>query len=237
MSRPVVAALRLLVAVMNIPTKVGPADWETCFRRLASHGRILGINEAGSWRAKRLYRRLAKELGLSYYGLSGPNPVFWKTSEYRRVSARTFKLHARARGRLARRWPGFNGARYMSEVILADRATGEFIAVNNWHMVAPGWKVRPKWRAKMRARSIAQIRSRVEHHLSMGRIWLGMGDANRDAFVIDRVTWIHADGPDLMGIALPKGIYLERADPDVFPAPTDHKHGKSAAIDLIGAAA
>lgn len=237
MTRPVVAALQLLVAVMNIPTKVGPKNWDTCFRRLASHGEIFGINEAGSWRAKRLYRTLAKQLGYAHYGLSGPNPVFWKASEYRRVSSRTIKLHARAKGALARRWPGFNGARYLTVVVLAHRGTGEFITVLNWHMVAPGRKVRARWRERMRARSIARIRRLVAYHLSVDRIVLGMGDANRDAFVIDRFTWIHDDGPDLMGIGLPKGVYLERADDNEFAAPTDHKHGKSAVIDLIGAAA
>lgn len=235
MSRPLLLLL-LRAALINIPTKVGRAAWERCFRALAARGDIVTINEAGSWRAKRVYIRLAKELGYSHYGLSGPNPVFWKADEYRKVKGRQIKLHARARGRLARRWPGFNGARYVTEVILCHRDTGEYITVLNWHMVAPGWKVRARWRAKMRARSIDRIERLVDHHRDVGRIVLGMGDANQDAFPIPGMKWIHADGPDLLGIALPASVYLDRADPDEFSAPTDHKHGKSAVIELLGAA-
>lgn len=238
MTRPLVVALVIRAAIMNIPTKVRAKAWERCFRLLAQHGGIFGINEAGSPRAKRLYRRLADELGYGHFGLDlGPNPVFWDRDEYRFVSGRQIKLHGRGRGKLARRWPGFNGARFLTIVTLRHRKTGQLVTVLNWHLVAPGWKVRARWRARMRALSEEIINGQVAFHRDRGRVVLGIGDGNQDGWHVPNARWLHREGPDLMLLALPTGVHLEQADTDVFPAPTDHKDGKSADIGLIGAAA
>lgn len=239
MSRPVIEAVLfvLSVACINVPTKVGAAAWERCFELLAERGDIFGINEAGSWRAKRLYRRLARELGYAYFGLFiGPNPAFWDRRIYRRHSARQVKLHDRGHGRKARLWPGFNDARYMTVVVLERLAGGPLTTYINLHFVAPGKKVPSRWRAQMRARSIARLRTIVANHLAAGRVVVVNGDANRDAFAIDGVTWLDGNGPDLVAIAVPAGVDLGDVELEHFPAPTDHKHGVSAAIE-IGAAA
>jgi endonuclease/exonuclease/phosphatase family metal-dependent hydrolase len=245
MTRPVVATLHLLVAVMNIPTKVGARAWAIDFDKLADRADVFGINEAGSVRAKRLYRRLAKERGYSSWGLwRGPNPIFWDTRLYRLHSARQVRLHRRGRGRLARRFPGFNGARYVTVVTLVHRATGREITFMCWHFVAPGWKVRAAWRAKMRRRSIATVREIEDAELAEGRPVVGFGDTNlRDPFDLgDGWLWLRGDGVDKLGVAVPEDVrldgYAARQSVIAFPALTDHKHGISAAIPLkIGAAA
>lgn len=243
--RPVVATLHLLVAVMNIPTKMGARAWAIDFDKLADRADVFGINEAGSVRAKRLYRRLAQARGYSSWGLwRGPNPIFWDTRLYRLHSARQVRLHRRGRGRLARRFPGFNGARFVTVVTLVHLATGRRITFLNWHFVAPGWKVRDAWRARMRRRSIATVRAIVESTLDHGCTAVGFGDTNlREPFeVVDGWVWLRGEGVDKLGVAVPDGVDLDAyaAGESViaFPALTDHKHGVSAAIPLkIGAAA
>lgn len=235
MSRPV-AVLLLRVALMNIPTKVGAKAWSRCFLLLVQRGDAFGINEAGSPRAKRLYKQLAAAHGYGQFGLNeGPNPIFWNKAVFRFVSGHQIRIHGRGRGRLARRWPGFNGARYVTVVTLRHIDSGRLVTFLNWHLVAPGWKVRRRWRSRMRAKSAALIKRQVTFHRSQGRIVVGLGDANRDAWTLPGAKWLHRDGPDLMLVGLPAGTYLEKADTDTFPAPTDHKHGKSADIELIGA--
>lgn len=237
MSRPVVATLRLLVACINIPTKVGPKAWARCFALVVARAHIFGINEAGSWRAKRLYIRLARELGLTHYGLSGSNPVFWDPDLFRKLRARQVKLHARAKGRLARRWPGFNAARYLTEVVLRHIQSRVIVAVLNVHLVAPGRKVNSRWRARMRKRSLDRIRRMVAHHILMGRIVVLLGDTNiADEIDVRGMLWLFPSGVDKIGVGIPEGMDLEGFDLDQFLAPTDHKKGRAAAVDIeIGA--
>lgn len=236
MVRPAVLLINLRVALMNIPTKVGAKAWSRCFQLLVRHGDVFGINEAGSPRAKRLYRDLARAHGYGQFGLNeGPNPIFWNRNVYRFVSGHQIKIHGRGKGRLARRWPGFNGARFMTVVTLSHIPSGQLVTFLNWHLVAPGWKVRPRWRSRMRVKSAVLIKRQVTYHRNQGRVVVGLGDANRDAWTVSGARWLHMDGPDLMLLGLPSGFHLDKADTDAFPAPTDHKHGKSADIHLIGA--
>lgn len=241
---PLSVTLHLLVAMMNIPTKVGRSAWAENFDKLADRADIFGINEAGSWRAKRLYKRLAIQRGYGFFGLFiGPNPVFWDRRLYRQFSATQVRLHGRGKGRLAVRFPGFNGPRYVTVVVLEHIATGRKITVLCWHFVAPGWKVLAGWRTRMRRRSIARVSGIVRHHLDAGRIVLGIGDTNlQHAFeLVDEWLWLRGDGVDKVGVAVPDGVridgYAARQSVVTFPARTDHKHGISAAIPLkIGSA-
>lgn len=241
----VAATLHLLVAMMNIPTKMGAHAWAVDFDKLADRADVFGINEAGSVRAKRLYRRLARERGYGYFGLFiGPNPVFWDRRLYQLYSATQVRLHGRGKGRLAVKFPGFNGPRYVTVVVLEHLGTGRKVTVLCWHFVAPGWKVLAGWRARMRKRSIARVAAIVKHHLEAGRAVVGFGDTNlRNEFdLVDGWLWLRGDGVDKLGVAVPDNVHLDgyaaRLSVVPFPALTDHKHGVSAAVPLkIGAAA
>lgn len=244
MTRPVVArSLSLSVACMNIPTKVGPAKWRTCFNKLAAAGDVISINEAGSLKAKRLYNRLKNQHHMSQFGLfRGPNPIFWDVRKFAKVSAKQIRLHARGTGALARRFPGFNGARFMTVVVLQPldaegHRLGPEVAFLNWHFVAPGPKVPAAWRARKRRQSEAKVRAERAKHIAAGRIVVGNGDANEDAFdLADADWWIHDDGPDLMFVAVPAGVEVTHVLPGLIPAPTDHKRGKRADLTFtIGA--
>lgn len=241
MDRPAILVLRLLIGCINIPTKVGAKAWAACFRRLAARADIFGINEAGSPRAKDLYDDLMRELGLSQFGLwRGPNPVFWKTDVYDFVSGEQVQLHRAGRGRLARRWRGFNGPRFMTVVVLRHRATGREVTFINWHWVAPGWKVLSKWRSRMRVRSKRLLRREIASHRAAGRIVAGVGDTNlRLAFYVLKMwRWLRRKGVDKLGLAVLDGDQILDVDVEVFAAPTDHRHGLSAEVDIeIGAAA
>ena len=225
---------RLRIGTINVPTKVGSEDWETCFRRMAWRADIFGINEAGSPRAKALYNRVKDEEGFSQFGLfRGSNPVFWQVGKYRLVHGKSHRIHGAARGRLARKYPGFNGERTLTEVVLAQRDGGPEIADLHAHWVAPGWKVNPLWRRRMRARSKALLRELAREHHAAGRIVLVTGDLNLKApfWVVRGFRWLKGRGVDKIGILAPDGITVT-ADVDVFPAPTDHKHGVAVDVDL-----
>lgn len=233
MSRPQIVTL--LVACLNIPTKVGRAAWVDNFLKLVDRADIFGINEAGSLRAKLTYRKLAIQRGYGYYGLwRGPNPVFWDKRVYEFHSAAQVRLHARGTGWRARRWPGFNGARYATIVTLKPRSGGPLVTFINWHFVAPGPKIEPGWRARMRASSIAKIAAIVEHHHNAGRIVVGVGDANiKGPFeVTDGWEWVHVEGVDKTGVVAPPGSEIASSGAATFAARTDHKYGRSAAITI-----
>lgn len=234
--RPVVGAvLTLLIACMNVPTKVGRAAWAENFDKLVDRAGIFGINEAGSPRAKRLYRRLARARGYGYYGLwLGPNPVFWNKRQYAFHSGAHVRLHARNTDWRARRWPGFNAARYATVVVLKPRSGGPLVTFICWHFVAPGRKVDSQWRARMRRRSIAKVAAIVEHHHDAGRIVAGAGDANiKPPFdVVPGWEWVHGEGVDKVGVIAPAGSVISDFARVTFAARTDHRHGKSAVVTI-----
>lgn len=234
------AVLHLLVACMNVPTKVGAKAWEINFRNLANRADIFGINEAGNARAKALYRLLAGRLGYGYYGLFvGPNPVFWDRRKYRRYSATQVRLHSAGRGRLARLWPGFNGPRFLTVVVLRPITGGPLVTFINLHFVAPGPKVNEAWRAQMRAKSIARLHAIVDHHMDLGRVVVVVGDTNiKQPFPMpEGFLWLRSTGVDKLGVGVTSSrIHLDKAEAITsvvaFPGLTDHKHGISADIPL-----
>ncbi|WP_028654884.1 endonuclease/exonuclease/phosphatase family protein [Nocardioides sp. J54] len=236
--RDTVLLFVLRVAFGNVPTKVKAAGWEGCFRILKARGDVVGINEAGNWRAKRVYARLAKAAGYGRYGLFiGPNPIFWDRRVYRRYSARQVRLHDSGKGRRARLWPGFNAARYMTVVVLTHLDTGRLVTFINLHFVAPGPKVPARWRAAMRNRSIARLRKIVAHHQAAGRDVVVFGDANRHGFPIPGAVWLDSSRPDVLAIVPADDTRLGDTTVEQVPAPTDHKRVVAARAELIGAAA
>lgn len=225
---------RLRLGTINVPTKVGPRAWRTCWMKTADRADIFGINEVGARMAKRTYLHLANQHGYDQFGTRiTTNPIYWNAGKYRRVSARQYRLHEGATGRLARRYPGFNAARYVTEVVLEQVAGGPEIAVLNVHMVAPGRKVNPIWRARMRAQSKRILRQLIAKHQAAGRIVVLLGDTNlRLPFWVCRGwRWLKGRGVDKVGILVPAGIAVT-ADVDIFDAPTDHKHGVAVDVDL-----
>lgn len=235
MTRPVVTLpLYLRFACMNVPTKVGARAWRRCFDLLVEHGEFFGMNEAGSVRAKRIYNRRKDLYGYSQFGLfRGTNPIFWKKSEFSLVSGRQVKLHGRAKGRLALKYPGFNGARYLTEVILRPTADVAEVAVINVHLVAPGPKVNDQWRRQMRAKSIATINGIVAHHADSRRAVVLMGDTNiAGELDLPGVQWLYPRGVDKLGLALPDNATIATRTTKQFEAPTDHKHGRSADVQI-----
>lgn len=230
--------LRLDVALTNIPTRVGRDAWSKCFRLMAGSASIFGINEAFSKDAKRLYLDLAEQHQLAQYGTSvTPNPVFWSSSEYRKVSARPLKLHGAATGVLARRYPGYNAGRYLTEVVLAPVGGGPEVAVLNWHLVPGGLKVNPLWRRKVRKKSKRKIRDLARKHTAAGRVVVGMGDANivKPFNVIPGWRWLRGRGIDKLGVAAPPGHAITNVTAHTYPAPTDHRIGIAAGAVVVRA--
>lgn len=230
--------MRAPVGVINIPTSVGARAWQACFLAIAGHAAVFGINEVFTRRAKALFLVLAKGRGFRQYGArKGPNPVFWKWRRYAKVSGRVIRLHERL-GRYAE-WPGFNDARYVTEVILrrrgrAHRDAPELVILCT-HLVAEGAKVDPADRAAARRTSLAIIRSLIVEHQDAGRVVILIGDLNmheRINLAIRRFTWVRGDGVDKVGIALPAGYELDddHTGFDLIPAQTDHKHAVAARI-------
>lgn len=217
------------IAVINVPTSVGASAWERCFRETAERAPVFGVNETISREAKVLYTKLAHELNLGRACLYvSPNPVFWDRDEYERMEARVHQLHARGTSPLARRFPGFNEARSVTEVVLRDKDTNKQIVVLCTHWVPEGKKVPAAWRAWARSESMRQIRKLIRFHMRHGRIVYVIGDTNIGGVIdmgIRRFKWIRSDGIDKIGVAVPKGITLKNSDYHKFGAPTDHGAG------------
>lgn len=232
----------LQLAVINIPAKVGRAAWKQCFEQTAARAEIFGINETFTIRQRRLYRRLAKTLGLLFFALFiGPNPIFYDRSEWRRVAGSQHRLHGR--GPRWRTWPGFNAARYATAAVFDRRDDLDlpWVTVINTHWVPRGPKVPAWWRERARKAAIAKVEAIIDRHLAIGRIVVLMGDLNMGkAPELDHIRWIRDDaGVDELGIALPDGWHIVNIDAARYAAPTDHGHGTHAAIHLerIGEAA
>lgn len=217
------------VAVINVPTKVGAAAWERCFRETAERAPIFGINETISREAKRLYFDLSRDMGYGRAGLwTSPNPIFYDKDQYEYVESRIHELHPRGSSPLARRFPGFNDARSVTDLVLRDKNTNKQIAVLCTHWVPEGQKVPKAWRAWARNESRRKIRKLIRHHLRHGRIVYLMGDTNIGGLIdmgVRRFKWIRPEGIDKIGVAVPKGTVLKDCNYRKYGAPTDHGAG------------
>lgn len=222
------------VGVINIPTSVGAKAWRKCFLLIRARCSFFGVNEAFAPAAKALYIGLAFAHGFGQYGArKSPNPVFWRRKHWRKVSGRVIKLHAQL-GRYAE-WPGFNDARYVTEVILHRRGRPHLpqVVVLCTHWVPEGPKVTNADRFRARAASKAEIRELILDHLAAGRIVILMGDFNiYDVFDLDipGFHWVRGQGVDKVAVIVPAGYELTAADFETFEAPTDHEHGVAATV-------
>lgn len=216
------------IGIINIPTSVGPDSWADCFSLMAERAPVFGINEVFHPKAKALYRDLATQLKLASFGLRrGPNPIFWQRERYEKVEGERHLLHVRGQGVLARLYPGFNDARYATELVLRDRGTKQEFVVICTHWVPNGSKVAEAWRKWARREAKRGVRKLVKRHLRAGRpVWF-IADTNiKDAFGFGKgFQWIRGAGIDKVGLWLPKGMSAKDLDANLFPAPTDHHHG------------
>ena len=233
--------LKLSVATINVPGSVGPKAWERCFELLMAHGTdFAGANEIGRPAAKRLLSRIAKANRREQFGaFRGPNPVVSNPARWKRTGGRVWRLHAAGASALARKWVGFNGARYAT--VTTNRPvkapyTPEVAAIQT-HWVPRGKKVPEWWRKRQRERARTIVERLVRTHRARGRIVLVMGDLNMEkAPHITGVTWVHDTGVDKIGVACPADVKLTARKSAFFDAPTDHKHGVHADLTFtIGA--
>lgn len=219
---------RIRGAIINVPTKVGADAWERCWHEAADRADIFGINEAFNPHAKRLYRGLARQHGYGQYGTRQTgNPIFWDRDVYRKVSGRVHTIHGSSGGLLARRWPGFNAERQITDVVLRHRDTRQEVAVLNTHWVPNGGRVPSIWRTWARRKSKRLTRKLIRAHLAAGRVVVFMGDTNirEEIGLTKRMVWLRGVGIDKAGIAVPRGMRVRRKRARLFAAPTDHKHG------------
>ena len=229
--------LALRAALINIPRKVGERAWVECLDKAMDRGSIVGVNEALSEQQRRAYRGVAAERGYSVAGLvDGPNPVFWDRLVWRHVRSRVRRLHPAARGPLAKRFPGYNAARYVTVAALEHRATGRRVTVLCFHLAVGGPdKVSVLWHKAAVAASIVKLARIATWHAVRGRPVILMGDTNARVLRLParRFRWV-ADGGriDKIGATLPARVALVEQAAGVFAAPTDHKHGVYADLTL-----
>lgn len=217
------------IATINVPVSVGAAAWERCIRETAARAHLFGVNETKSREQINLYRQFAREHELGTAGLDGSgNAVFWRKSVYLKISSRVVPLHPRGTGALARRYPGFNDARSVTEVVLMDKRTSEVVVMLCTHWVPEGRKVPVAWRLWARNKSKRKIRKMIRFHRKWGRTVFLVGDTNIAGPVDMHVRgfkWIRSEGIDKIGVAVPKGTTLKTSDYHKYGAPTDHGAG------------
>ena len=223
------------IAIINVPVKVGASAWERCFRETAERAPLFGINETKSHEQRVLYRRLAREHGYGSAGMASPNVVFFDSARYHKISSRVVPLHPRGNGLLARRFPGFNDARSVTEVTLLDVKSGEVIVVLCTHWVPEGRKVPGVWRAWARNESKRRIRQMMRRHMKWGRTVFLIGDTNIGGVIdmsVRGFVWIRPEGIDKIGVGLPKGRPLQESEWHRYGAPTDHGAGIVARVEF-----
>ena len=218
-------SFRLRATTINIPVQVGRGNWEACWLKAKRQGPLFGAQECFNKAQKSLYRRLAKEHGWGKFGVGHPNPVFWDKNVYEKIDGRVIMLHDEATGPLAKKKPGFNAARYMTEVVLRHKGTGLIVVVLNFHWV-PEQFVNPVFKAMARRKSKKKARKRIRLHKKLGRIVVPMGDTN----IYERISlagtrWMRPKGIDKLGVAIPSNMVIVELGCDPFEAPTDHKRG------------
>lgn len=221
---------RLNVAVINAPIKVGADNWAKCWNRAHANSAVFGINESLTKKQRDVYRvQMAKSpKPVGQFGLhQTPNPIFWRKDRFRKLSGKVHQIHPSNTGPLADKYPGFNAARYITEVVLLQKVDKREFTILNTHLVPNGPKVNDKWRKKARRKSKRDLRQLVRKHKKAGREVIVMGDMNlyKPFKMPPGFKWIRKFGIDKIGSTLPGTASL-------FEAPTDHKHGVKATLRL-----
>lgn len=225
------------VGTINAPAGYGDEAAETCWLKTSSHSDFFGMNEIGNKSIKDDLENLRREKKHGRFGLYlGPNPVFWDLKKYKSVrKARHIQIHPAATGFLARRFPGYNGARYLTEEVIKPVSGGLQVAHLHTHWVPRGVKVSAWWRNKMRRISKDLLRKLVKAHRAAGRIVVVTGDLNiKGPFeVVSGFVWLVSAGVDKIGAIAPVGYRIINRKMGSFPAPTDHKRGWWASFDVV----
>jgi hypothetical protein len=224
------------VGVINIPARLNdrpdPSHWERCWTLTADRADLFGVNESFTSSQRDTYLRLAKERGYGQFGTRiTPNPVFWDRDHWRKVSGRVHELHT-SLSRF-REWPGFNEARYVTEVVLRQRGSKREVTVLCTHWVPEGPKVTDADRDRARRASKSQVADLVRKHTAAGNDVLLIGDTNIHgtfSLGVPGFTWIKSLGVDKVGIAVPLDRAVAHSSVREFAAPTDHRFGVAAAI-------
>lgn len=218
------------IVSMNIPTQVGALNWGRAFRRMFNRpGANVGMaQEVFTGRAKALAKRIAKRKGWGSFGVANsPNPIFYDKRVWEKVDGYIHRIH----GRLSKadQYPGFNGARYITVLVLKNKVTGRVETFVNTHLVPEGPKVTEAERRAARRKSKKALKEIGREHVALGRtVWIGgdMNWAKPFRLAIPGFRWIRRRGIDKGGVAPGKGLRFIRASYDAFPAPeVDHKHG------------
>lgn len=223
------------VGVINVPIKVGPRKWAACWRIMARRTGVFGVNESLSRRQRLVYAALTTSRHWGQYGLwASPNPIFWNRETWRKVpgSGAVIKLHDA--GPWAHDFPGYNASRYATVVTLERRRSKIQHTIICTHLVSDGAKNPRPWRIQVRETSTSQLRNLVDGFTDNGNVvWL-FGDMNIKApFPMGRrFHWVRGVGIDKVGVAVPRGYHEPRGTFTLPPAPTDHKHGLVAHVEL-----
>lgn len=228
--------VRIRTGIINIPTKVGEKSWRECWTEMESRSDFFGVNEILSRAQRRVYRELSHEFNFGRQGVGSPNAIFWNKEEFTKLSGRVIKIHDKATGVFARRAPGFNAARYMTEVVLEASGGSRYSGPNGrkqeYAVLCSHWvpqqRVSPIFRAKSRRASKKKLRELVAKHRAAGRVVVFLADTNiYKPIHIGPMLWMRKKGIDKMGIAVPEGVDVTGIDFVRFRAPTDHKYGNA----------
>ena len=221
----------LEIGTINIPAQVGSEAWEACWEKTAARTSLFGVQESFLRRQKRTWKRLCRKHGWGRAGVEGgPNPIFFDKDVWEKVSARVIQIHDKS-GRKNK--PGFNEARYLTELVLVHRELRFQAAILDTHWVPPFYV--PKiFLTLSRIKSKKLARKLIREHTSKGRLVIFMGDTNiYRAFKLANLQWLRGKGIDKLGFAIPSGWSVVSKNARPFPAPTDHKQGVKGTVTLL----
>jgi hypothetical protein len=116
---------------------------------------VIGWQEVDTKSGRAKFRNLAGYHSYIPAGAAGADPISWRTSKFKLLHKHSLMAHGGLKG--------VSPNRYVNDVVLQHRATGQRIVIVNTHFVSGAWKHQAPaaWRTSMWNIHLAKLRTRI----------------------------------------------------------------------------
>lgn len=226
--------VKFKVGLANSPRFIGKKGLKECLNIARKSGAsVICVNEVFSPNQVEGLREWAHRRGWKLSRTQSPNPILWNPKIWDPApTSGKIKLHDKAPGPLAKKYPGYNSARYMTRQPLRHKKSGEVVTFFNTHLAAWGPRVDGAWSRAMRERSRKRMARLVRTQIKQGRWVVGNGDMNTwDALPLPRkFKW--TSRTVLRQGAAPRAGKNLKISTKRLNSPSDHGHQRTSTVRL-----